>query len=83
MLYLALKHTLGWALLLLGKKFKFQAQFDDKEWVFWSILFLHNLRFDCFWDVQIQIHIMSVSACTLVSVPYAMGLFVNFLDQRI
>ena len=22
------------ALLLLGKKFKFQAQFDDKEWVF-------------------------------------------------
>ena len=33
-LSLALKCTLGWALLLLGKKFEFQAQFDDKEWVF-------------------------------------------------
>ena len=50
MLYLALKHTLGWALLLLGKKFKFQAQFDDKVWLFWSVLFLDNLRFDWFWN---------------------------------
>ena len=50
MLSLALKHILGWALLLLGKKFKFQAQFDDKVWVFWSILFLDNLRFDWFWN---------------------------------
>ena len=50
MLSLALKHILGCALLLLGKKFKFQAQFDDKVWVFWSILFLDNLRFDWFWN---------------------------------
>ena len=37
-------------LLLLGKKCKFQDQFDNKEWVFWSILFLDNLRFDWFWN---------------------------------
>ena len=51
MLSLALKHILGCALLLLGKKFKFQAQFDNKEWVFWSILILDNRRFDWFWNL--------------------------------
>ena len=33
-LSLVLTHPVGWALLLLGKKFDIQAQFDDKEWVF-------------------------------------------------
>ena len=47
-LSLVLTHSVGWALLLLGKKFDIPAQFDSKEWVFWSLLFLQNLRFDWF-----------------------------------
>ena len=47
-LSLVLTHPVGWALLLLGKKFDISAQFDYKEWVFWSLLFLQNLRFDGF-----------------------------------
>ena len=39
-----LTHSVGWALLLLGKKFYIPAQFVSKEWVFWSLLFLQNLR---------------------------------------
>ena len=44
-LSLVLTHPVGWALLLLGKKFDISAQFDYIEWVFWSLLFLQNLRF--------------------------------------
>ena len=33
-LSLVLTHSVGWALLLLGKKFDIPAQFDSKEWVF-------------------------------------------------
>ena len=47
-LSLVLTHPVGWALLLLGKKFNISAQFDYIEWVFWSLLFLQNLRFDGF-----------------------------------
>ena len=34
MLSLVLNHPVGWALLILGKKFDTPAHFDDKEWVF-------------------------------------------------
>ena len=34
MLSLVLNHPVGWALLILGKKFDTPAQFDDKAWVF-------------------------------------------------
>ena len=44
-LSLVLDLSVGWALLLLGKKFDISAQFDYIEWVFWSLLFLQNLRF--------------------------------------
>ena len=47
-LSLVLNHQVGWEHWLLGKKIDIPAQFDDKEWVFWSLLFSGNLRFDGF-----------------------------------
>ena len=47
-LSLVLNHPIGWEHWLLGKKIDIPAQFDDKEWVFWSLLFLWKLKFDWF-----------------------------------
>ena len=47
-LSLVLNHPIGWEHWLLGKKIDIPAQFDYHEWVFWSLLFLWNLRFDWF-----------------------------------
>ena len=47
-LSLVLNHQVGWEHWLLGKKIDIPAQFNDKEWVFWSLLFSGNLRFDWF-----------------------------------
>ena len=45
---LVLNHPVGWEHWLLGKIIDIPAQFDYHELVFWSILFLWNLRFDRF-----------------------------------